>query len=259
MNDRSLESDQETPLPFIAPTRTLTYGAPLRWLKLGFADMKKAPGVSLGYGLAFAIVSLVIAAATWWMGTLGLYLGLAGGFFLVGPMLAIGLYSFSRQIEKGLDPELGYCLRRPHSHFGDLMVFSFVLLIIFMIWARAATALHIFFPANVDHAWSELTLFLGIGTAIGAVFSAIVFLAGAFSLPMIMDRKADAITAVLSSANAVLRNKKVMLLWGSMIVILVLVGVLTIIGLIFVLPLTGHATWHAYRETIDASQWPENL
>ncbi len=76
---------------------------------------------------------------------------------------------------------------------------------------------------------------------------------------MIMDRKTDAITAVITSANAVLRNKTTMLVWGSLIVGLVVIGFLTLFfGLILILPLIGHATWHAYRDTIDASQWPEN-
>ncbi len=141
----------------------------------------------------------------------------------------------------------------------DLMVFSFVLLIVFMIWARSATAMHIFFPENTDFQSGDLIMFLSIGTAVGAIFSAVVFTASAFSLPMIMDRKTDAITAVITSANAVLRNKSTMLVWGSLIVALVLIGFLTaFLGLILILPLIGHATWHAYRDTIDASQWPEN-
>jgi uncharacterized membrane protein len=105
----------------------------------------------------------------------------------------------------------------------------------------------------------DLALFLGIGTAIGAIFSTVVFTASAFSLPMIMDRKTDAITAVITSVNAVLRNKLTMLVWATIIVSFVAVGFLTFfIGFIVLLPLIGHATWHAYRETIDASDWPEN-
>jgi uncharacterized membrane protein len=86
-----------------------------------------------------------------------------------------------------------------------------------------------------------------------------VFTTSAFSLPMIMDRKTDAITAVVTSVNAVRRNKKTMLIWAIIIVSFVMIGFATFfIGFIVFLPLIGHATWHAYRDTVDASEWPEN-
>jgi len=100
-------------------------------------------------------------------------------------------------------------------------------------------------------------LFLGVGSAIGSVFSAIVFCVSAFSLPMIIDRKADMVTAVVTSFNAVLRNKPAMFVWVLLIVAAVGIGIATaFIGLAVALPLIGHATWHAYQETIDASAWP---
>ena len=221
--------------------------------------MRKAPVVSLTYGLAMTLLSILIAYCSWRFGTLGLYLGMASGFLLVGPVLAIGLYSFSCQLEQGRKPVFGYCMREGGSHIKDILIFSFILLIVFMVWARAATAIHIFFPENSDYSVLDLALFLGVGTAIGAIFSTIVFTASAFSLPMIMDRKTDAITAVITSVNAVLRNKLTMLIWAIIIVSFVAVGFATFfIGFIVFLPLIGHATWHAYRETIDASEWPEH-
>ena len=247
------------PLPFVAKSRILPTNAPVKWIIQGAEDMRRAPVVSLSYGLAMTLLSAVIAYCSWKFGALGLYLGMASGFLLIGPVLAIGLYSFSCQIEQDRKPVLGYCVREGGSHIKDMLIFSFILLIIFMVWARAATAIHIFFPQNADYTTLDLALFLGIGTAIGAIFSTVVFTASAFSLPMIMDRKTDAITAVITSINAVLRNKLTMLIWAIIIVSFVAVGFLTFfIGFIVVLPLIGHATWHAYRETIDASDWPEN-
>ncbi len=250
---------EEKLLPFVAKSRILPINAPIGWVIQGAEDMKKAPLVSLSYGLAMTLLSTLIAYCSWKFGTLGLYLAMASGFLLVGPVLAIGLYSFSCQIEQDRKPVLGYCMYEGGSHIKDMLIFSFILLIIFLVWARAATAIHIFFPDNADYTVIDLVLFLGIGTAIGAVFSTVVFTASAFSLPMIMDRKTDAITAVITSVNAVLRNKLTMLIWAIIIVSFVTVGFLTFfIGFIVFLPLIGHATWHAYRETIDASDWPEN-
>ena len=253
------QETEDKPLPFVARSKILPISAPVKWIQQGAEDMKRAPLVSLLYGLAMTLLSILIAYSSWKFGALGLYLGMASGFLLLGPVLAIGLYSFSCQLEQGRKPVIGYCVREGSSHVKDMLIFAFILLIVFLVWARAATAIHIFFPDNAEYTALDLALFLGIGTAIGAIFSTVVFTASAFSLPMIMDRKTDAITAVITSVNAVLRNKLAMLVWASIIVSFVAVGFLTFfIGFIVLLPLIGHATWHAYRETIDASEWPEN-
>jgi len=253
------QESEEKLLPFVAKSKTLPITAPIQWIQQGAEDMKRAPLVSLLYGLAMTLLSMLIAYSSWKFGALGLYLGMASGFLLLGPVLAIGLYSFSCQLEQGRRPVIGYCVREGSSHIKDMLIFSFILLIVFLVWARAATAVHIFFPENADYTTLDLALFLGIGSAIGAIFSTVVFTASAFSLPMIMDRKTDAITAVITSVNAVLRNKLTMLVWAGIIVSFVAVGFLTFfVGFIVLLPLIGHATWHAYRETIDASDWPEN-
>ncbi|MFP4208294.1 MAG: DUF2189 domain-containing protein [Wenzhouxiangella sp.] len=104
--------------------------------------------------------------------------------------------------------------------------------------------------------WRELALFLGIGSAVGALFCLVIFTASAFSLPMLMERRVDAVTAIITSANAVLRNKPAMAVWATIIVSGVLAGILTAwLAFFVVLPVIGHATWHAYRETIDAGLW----
>lgn len=252
--------DEEKALPFTAKVKLVPVDAPLKWIKLGAEDMKKAPVASLTYGVALTVLSFLIAYFAWSFGTLALYLGMATGFVLVGPVLAIGLYSFSRQIELGREPKLGYCLKESGNHLKNIFIYSFILLIVFLLWARSATAIHIFFPQNSEYSTGDLALYLTIGTVVGAVFSAIVFTTSAFSLPMLMDRKTDGVTAVITSINAVLQNKKTMLVWGGMIVISVVIGFMTLfLGFIVLLPLIGHATWHAYRDTIDASQWPENI
>ncbi len=250
---------EEKLLPFCAKVNIVPINAPLQWLQKGAEDMKKAPLISLSYGLVLTMLSMLLAYLAWTFGTLALYLGMATGFLLIGPVLAIGLYSFSCQIEHGKKPLLGHCIRESRSRIRDILVFSLILMIVFLLWARAATAVHIFFPENAEFNIIDLALFLGIGTAIGAIFSSIVFTTSAFALPMLMDRKTDAITAVVTSVNAVLRNKKTMLLWAIIIVSFMIISFLTFfIGFIVFLPLIGHATWHAYRDTIDANEWPEN-
>ena len=246
-------------MPFVAPCRTLGLGAPVRWVRLGWMDMVRAPRLSLTYGAVLMTLSILIAALTWRFGTVAIYLGLATGFVFIGPVLAVGLYSISQQLGKGQSPVMGYCLREGWHHIRELMVLGIVLLVVLLVWARAAATVHVFFPAESNPSMDQMLPFLMIGSLIGAVFTAIVFAASAFSLPMIMDRKADSITAVVTSVNAVLRNKKPMLLWACLIGLSVVLGFATaFVGFAVLLPLVGHATWHAYRETIDASAWPQN-
>lgn len=246
-------------MPFVAPCRTLDVSAPLRWLRLGWSDMWQTPRLSLTYGVAMMGLSMLIATLAWKYGLAALYLGLATGFVFIGPVLAVGLYSISRQLGQGQRPVMGYCLREGWHHIRELLVLGIVLLVVMLVWARAAATLHVFFPVVSNPDLAQLLPFLSVGTAVGAVFTVVVFAVSAFSLPMIMDRKVDSITAVVTSVNAVLSNKKPMLLWASLIGLSVVLGFATaFVGFAVLLPLIGHATWHAYRDTIDASRWPQN-
>jgi uncharacterized membrane protein len=246
-------------LPFVAPCKKLDTWASLRWLRTGWQDIKRAPKQSLTYGFIMLLISYFISAVTLLVGDVYLFSAMLSGFILMGPVLAIGLYSISCQLQKNIPPVLGYCLREGRRHIGNEIIFAAILLVVFLVWARAAAMLHVFFPVQVDPAWEDLLMFLGIGSAVGAIFAVIIFSTAAFSLPMIMDKKVDMVTAIVTSINAVLRNKLPMFIWACIIVACVLLGFLTaFIGLVVLLPLIGHATWHGYQETIDASQWSDH-
>jgi len=236
--------------PFLYPARQLEAGAPLRWLALGWRDLRRAPLHSLGYGAGLVLFGYLLTYLAWGGDTLALFT-LVTGFILIGPVLAFGLYSISRQLELGLDPRFGYCLQDNRNHLRNELLFALVLLVILLVWARAASMVHVFFPIGEDLGLAGWLEFLGVGSAVGAFFAGIVFTVSAFSLPMMLDRGTDAITGAITSANAVLRNKGVMLLWAMLILVLVLLGFATAyLGLAVILPLIGHATWHAYRDTI---------
>lgn len=261
--DTNLAQPVENPIdkaedtrPFVAPCREVGLDAPLRWLKLGWRDFRRIPQLSFGYGLVMTAVSALIIAIAWSAHSFVLAIALIGGFFFIGPAIAIGLYSMSRQLENGITPILMRCLREGRKNFGNEMILAFIFLIIFLIWARAASMVHIFLPNFGATTPADLVMFLSIGSAVGAVFAAVVFCVGAFSIPMMMDRNVDAITAVITSVSAVLRNKTTMLLWGLMVVSGIIIGILAgFIGLAVTLPVIGHATWYAYREVIDADAW----
>ena len=245
-------------LPFVAPCRVLDCHAPFRWLKMGWNDVKHAPKQSLTYGSFMVLISYLVSFVAYKLGSYILLLSTLSGFVFVAPVLAIGLYSISCQIQRGEKPVLGRCLHDGVKHLSNEMVFAVIMLVIFLVWARAASMVHIFYPEMSNPAWTELLVFFGVGTAVGSIFATVMFCSSAFSLPMIMDRKVDVVTAIVTSINAVLRNKLAMLVWATLIAGLIGIGFLTaMIGLIIILPLLGHATWHAYQDTIDASAWPK--
>lgn len=241
---------------FVAPCKTLAGNAPLGWLKRGWADYHAVPRISWTYGLFVFAVSALMALLAWHAGGWVLLLAALSGFVFIAPLLAFALYSVSRQLCQGRNPSLRKTLRASRRPFANAMVFGLVLLIVFMVWARAGAMVHVFFPVESTPSWSQIARFLAIGSAVGSLFAAFTFAATAFSLPMLANRDVDVVTAVVSSINAVLRNKGVMFLWAIIIAILTIVGIATaLLGLIIVIPWLGYASWHAYQETLDVSQW----
>ena len=246
-------------LPFVAPCRVLDARAPLRWIGKGCQDFRRAPRESLLYGAVIVVLSWIVTGIGWHYGSYWAALILLSGFVFVAPVLAIGLYSISRQLQRRMRPSLSRCARELRTTMGTAMVFAVCLLVLFLIWARAGSMVHVFFPVTAHPDWHQLAPFLLIGTAVGSVFSGLTFLFSAFSLPMICDRNADAVTAIVTSVNAVLRNKRAMALWVVLIVGLTLLGFATaLLGLAVAIPILGYATWHGYLDTIDAAAWPLN-
>ena len=145
----------------------------------------------------------------------------------------------------------------------QLAIVGLLLIIAFLVWLRVATLLFALFFANAMPNLAELipTLittthgiaFLIVGTGIGALLAFAVFAISAVSVPLLMDREVDAITAIITSIQSVTRNFKPMLLWAWLIAMLTLLGIVTLfIGMIVTFPLIGHATWHGYRDLVEA-------
>jgi uncharacterized membrane protein len=179
---------------------------------------------------------------------------------LVAPLACIGTYAVSAQIERGQEVSFKRTLRACFKRYiGTELVFTLVLLVLFLLWARAGSMVSVFLPNSGDFSGSEMISYLSALSVVSLVFLSITFAASVFSLPMIMHRDVDAITATVTSINAVLRNKLVMVVWGALIAAAVVVGILTAgIALIYLLPAIGHAVWHGYLDTIDASAFPRH-
>jgi len=171
-------------------------------------------------------------------------------------LLAFALYSVSRQLRLGLKPSLASTLQAARKPFSNSLVFALVLLVIFLLWARAGSMVHIFFPADGQPGWSDFLTFLVVGSAIGGMFALFTFASSAFSLPFIANREVDVVTAIVSSINAVLRNKWTMLSWASIIACLTLLGLATaLLGFIIIIPWLAYASWHGYRAALEVDKW----
>jgi uncharacterized membrane protein len=252
------EADKDA-LPLLAPCAELTPGAAFGWLRKGIADFRQARRQSLAYGAFLVVLSWIVVGTAWALGSYVLVFALLSGFVFVGPVLAVCSYSISRQLERQDPPTIRRVLLSGRRHMASALVFSLLLMVVFLVWARAASMIHVFFPIDGDYSWRDLLPFLGVGSAVGSLFAAFTFGAAAFSLPMLVDRRTDIVTAVVTSINAVLRNKLAMVVWVAIIVLGVAIGFATaFLGLAVTLPVLGYATWHSYRETIDASAWPAN-
>lgn len=242
--------------PFVAPARDLSPRAPLQWLQSGWKDICQAPALSLAWGLVCTLLLAAVAWGAWSMGRWVLLISVLSGFVFIAPLLAFTLYSVSRQLSNGIKPSLAQTLAAARRPFANSLVFALVLLVIFLLWARAASMVYIFFPADAGVGMAGLVSFLFIGSAVGSVFAWITFAVSAFSLPFIANRDVDVVTAVVSSINAVLRNKWTMMSWALVIVLFTGVGLATgLLGFILIIPWLAYATWHAYRAALDVSGW----
>jgi uncharacterized membrane protein len=257
---RKTAADRDN-LPFVAPCRKLSLWAPFRWIRLGVADLIQAPQQSLVYGLVVAVLIGAVSLVAWFRGSQWIMFGMLGGFVFLAPLVCVGLYAISAQLERGQQPVLARSLRAAfRRHIGNEAVFALALLVIFLVWSRAAVIVTaVMFPTDGNPTTAELVSFLAFGSGVGAIFAAVTFSASAFSLPMIMHRDVDSVTAIVTSVNAVLRNKGTMLVWLAIIVLALMLGVVTaFVGLIVIIPVIGYATWHAYEETIDATAFPRH-
>jgi len=236
--------------------RGLAAGAPLLWLARGWRDLWTRPGLSLAYGLGVTVLSYGVIYAMVVLDWVQVLFPALAGFLVVGPVLATGLYEKSRRLAAGEKLSLRHMLL-PR---GGLHVFfvGAVLMTLMLVWMRAAIIIYALFFGwrafpGFDHVVSMLftttpgLFMLLVGTAVGGLFAAFSFAIGAFSVPMVLDRKVDAFSAMGLSLSYVASNMPATLVWAALVVLLILVGIATgLVGLILIFPLLGHATWHAY-------------
>ncbi|HRD97410.1 MAG TPA: DUF2189 domain-containing protein [Rubrivivax sp.] len=238
--------------------RQVGFGDPLRWLNQGWQDFRRAPAIGLFYGLCFVAMGWALLAMFEY--SPAYVLALSGGFLLVGPFLCLGMYRVSQKLENGERPGFVDSVLAWRARTGQLGIFGVVLLVLEMLWARSTLVVFaVTFDGVPDFKGSLLALaspenivFTIVWFCLGVLFASLIYSVSVVSMPMILHRRTDAITAGLTSMRLVLTQTPVMMWWAMLIAGLVLVALLPwFAGLLVIGPVLGHASWHAYRATVQ--------
>lgn len=231
---------------------------PAAWLAAGFDDMVANPIPALAYGLLFSIGGDIILVASAQQPYL--FMAALSGFFLIAPLLAAGLYELSRRRAAGERPTFIDSVTGLQRSASQIARFGVVLAVIILLWERISaiafaavgeTGIGIGGLMSQVLVGGEHRAFVAVWFVLGAVLAMLTFAVSAVSVPLMLDRKVGFVTAMMTSLQAFAVNLEAMVLWGLMIVGLTLLGFATLlVGLVFIMPMLGHATWHAYRDLV---------
>jgi uncharacterized membrane protein len=245
--------------PLRVEIRHVSVRQPLEWLSLGWDDVKEIGKPGLAHGVLIAILGAVLLM----LGSTHLYLTAAAvtGYLLVGPVMTTGLCELARRRAAherlGFDESLQALTRNPEA----LMHFAGVLALVALLWFVLSAvvleaALNASVPSLAVALWGGSAGSVGLEQVLGyigcgAVLAAIVFCVSVVAVPLMIDRHASATDAIRASVRATFANLPAMLVWSALIVAVTAIGFITLlVGMVFVAPLLGYATWHAYRDLI---------
>lgn len=243
--------------------RLVPVDRPWIWLAAGWRDLWASPASGLIWGAVPVAAGWGAIALLLWLDQPWLVLPLSAGFFFVGPFMAVGLYETSRRLGAGLPVDGEATLRAWHRNPDQIALMGVVLLLLHLAWMRIAQLLFALFDGERVPSWDRFMdvvwhsarslPFLAAGVAIGAILAALAFAIGAFSIPYLLDRRhSNLFEAIATSVAAVRLNLRPMLLWAGLIVLLVALAMVPgLLGLVVVLPVVAHATWHAYRDVVS--------
>jgi len=244
--------------------RPLPLLRPLAWLALGWQDLERCPGPALLHGIVLALFGAallwVARGEFWWLA------GAFSGFLLVAPILATGLYAISRSLSRGETPGLGTVIAAWRPRDGRLVVFGLLLAVAGTGWVLTSASLITGFAAGPVRnpadfmrvvVLRENSLLFEVWLVLGGVLAAPIFASSVVAIPLLLDRRIGVMAAVLTSWRVVLANPVPLALWAALIMLLTLLGMATLmLGLVLVVPLLGHASWHAYRDLVDTAGLP---
>ncbi|MDX2219993.1 MAG: DUF2189 domain-containing protein [Burkholderiales bacterium] len=231
--------------------------AGLAWLAAGWADFRARPLIGLLHGLvmaAFGGFVLVAAHDRFW-----LLAGAFSGFLLVAPVVAVGLYAISRAREAGQAAGLADVIAVWRSGDRRLMTFGLLLALAGTGWVMTSAAFITLFSSVPVNAPADFLRHVVLGRdwlfeawlLLGGLLAAPVFASSVIAIPLLLDRPVSVLVAVLTSWRVVLANPVALGIWAALLMLLTLIGMLAaLIGLVVVMPVLGHASWHAYRALV---------
>ena len=238
----------------------------LRWaLARGWDDFAASRTDVIFLCVVYPVVGLLLARLVFGYQMLPLIFPLASGFALLGPLAAVGLNEMSRRREQGLSAGLldAFSVFRSPS-IGSILLLGIVLMMMFVFWLTLSQMIYSLTlgpqpPASLGaFAYSILHTGAGwimavVGIGAGFLFAVIALAISAISFPMLLDRPVSLETAVRTSVRVVQRNPLTMAIWGIIITAGLVLGSLpALLGLVVVMPVLGHATWHLYRRVVQA-------
>lgn len=246
--------------PHADRVRIVSVDQMLGWLSKGWHDLTRAGWVSVAYGTIFVVAGYAITLGLVRIGMPYLITPMIGGFLLIAPLLALGLYDISARLERGERPGFGHALMAWRANAFHILTAGLVLMLVVMIWARLSIVLFaLFFPyqsMTLDSFLTQVMTVAGVSftlmmALLGFVFATAAFVTNVTALPMMLDQKTDFFVAALVSVIAVVKNPRVLALWAVIVAAVTALGLLTaFVGLAVTLPLIGHASWHAYRDLV---------
>lgn len=232
-------------------------------LAAGWRDFRRAPFLGLAFSAVYVLGGLLITWAMMAKGQVWWTLPASAGFPILGPFIACGFYEISRRLEAGeplsAGAVFGVILRQKDRQIPAIAA---VIVVYFLFWNFLSHMIFALFLGNavMTNVSSSLAVFLsgqglmmlGFGTAVGAAFATLLFCLTVVSLPMLLDREVDFVTAMLTSFSLVRENPGIMLGWGALIAASLFAAMVpAFLGLFLILPLFGHASWHLYRRAIS--------
>lgn len=256
------EEKAEPLQPELPVIRQVSVHETIGWLEAAWSDLKKRLGISLAYGLLYAGISVAILVFMLANEMERAIIPGLSGFMIMGPVLAIGLYHVSRCIECGRPCQVKTALAIRSKAPGQLMFIAAILLLALLAWLRIGVTIYAFFfgleGIQGDQSVFDALLFtsnglvmLLIGSVVGAFLFFLLFSISVFSIPLLMLHDCDALTAIIFSISAVLKNTRVMFVWAMVLSALVAAGFMTgFVGFMLTYPLTAFASWHAFRGVI---------
>ncbi len=239
--------------------RNVPRDAAFGWLSAGWRDFTIYPASSISYGLLVFLVSVVTVIGLFALRLDYILLPAFAGFMVVGPVIGLGLYQKSRLLEEGKPVSLWQMIFIKPESGGQILFAGVLLFLLTLLWMRAAVIVYALFFGlrpfpGIDHiipmlfttatGWAMLV----IGSAIGGLFAAFAFAISAFSIPMLLAERTDALTAMGTSMALVWNNLPVMLTWAAIMLVLIVIALATgLLGMIIIFPVLGHGSWHAYQ------------